>query len=311
MSLQKVAVVALGGNALLRAGESATTERQLARAEQAAHCIAEIIAAGFRVIIIHGNGPQVGNLLLQMESCADRIPPSPLDFAVAATQGMMGYSLEQALRNELSRRAIAAEVSTLVTLVAVDPADPAFEHAEKPIGPVLSPERAEHIRIFEHASVVEERGRGFRKVVASPRPISLIEAGILRKLVHAGVIVLAGGGGGIPVVRTSDGNLKGVEAVIDKDRTAVLLARAVRATHLFILTEVEYVQERFGRPDATNLVHTTAARISELMEQGEFPPGNMGPKIEAALEFLAAGGQEVVITSLEALPRKTGTHIHP
>lgn len=311
MSLQKVAVVALGGNALLRAGETATAERQRARAEQAAHCIAEIIAAGFRVVVIHGNGPQVGNLLLQMESCAERIPPSPLDVAVAETQGMMGYSLELALRNELTRRSISAEVTTLMTLVEVDPSDPAFEHAEKPIGPVLSPERAEHIRIFEHASVVEERGRGFRKVVPSPRPISLIEAGILRQLVHAGAIVMAGGGGGIPVIRTPQGQLQGVEAVIDKDRTAVLLARAVRASHLFILTEVEYVQEKFGLPDATNIEYATAARVSELMELGEFPPGNMGPKIEAALDFLASGGQEVVITSLDALPRKTGTHIHP
>jgi len=306
-----VAVMRLGGNGLLGAGEEATIERQIARAEQAAHCIAEIIAAGFRVVIIHGNGPQVGNLLLQMESAAERIPPSPLDVAVASTQGTMGYLLERALRNELLKRSVPSEVTTLLTLVEVDPQDPAFEHAEKPVGPVLSPERARYMRVVEHASIVEERGRGFRKAVPSPMPKSLVEAGILRTLVQAGIIVMAGGGGGIPVVRSSDGTLSGIEAVIDKDRTAVLLARAVHATHLVILTEVEYVQERFGQPNATSIAEASAARMSELLAQGEFPPGNMGPKIEAALDFLAAGGQEVIITSLEALPRKTGTHIHP
>ncbi len=206
------------------------------RAEQAAHCIAETIAAGFRVVIIHGNGPQVGNLLLQMESAAERIPPSPLDVAVAATQGTMGYS---------------------------------------------------------------------------PLPIKLIEAGILHTLVEAGIIVMAGGGGGIPVVREPNGMLRGIEAVIDKDRTAVLLTRAVCATHLIILTEAEYVHERFGHPDAKPIVEANASRMAELLAQGEFPSGNMGPKIEAALDFLASGGQEVIITSLEALPRATGTRIHP
>jgi carbamate kinase len=246
-----------------------------------------------------------------MESAAERIPPSPLDVAVAATQGTMGYSLERALRNELLSRAIAAEVTTLLTLVEVDPADPAFQHPEKPVGPVLSLERARHMRVVEHASVVEERGRGFRKTVPSPQPITLIEAGILHTLVEAGIIVMAGGGGGIPVVREQNGMLRGIEAVIDKDRTAVLLTRAVRATHLIILTEVEYVHERFGQPDAKPIVEANVSRMAELLAQGEFPPGNMGPKIEAALDFLASGGQEVIITSLEALPRATGTRIHP
>ncbi|MBK9260750.1 MAG: carbamate kinase [Polyangiaceae bacterium] len=311
MNSRKVAVVALGGNALLRAGEVATSEVQTARAEQAAHCIAELITTGFRVVIIHGNGPQVGNLLLQMESAAARVPPSPLDVAVAATQGTMGYLLERALRNELSRRAVSAEVTTLLTLVEVDPADPAFVHPEKPVGPVLSPERARHMRVVEHASIVEERGRGFRKTVPSPLPISLVEAGILRTLVDAGIIVMAGGGGGIPVVREQNGVLRGIEAVIDKDRTAVLLARAVRATHLVILTEVEYVEEHFGQVNATPILKANASRMRELLERGEFPPGNMGPKIEAALDFLKTGGEEVIITSLEALPRQVGTHILP
>jgi len=311
MNSRKVAVVALGGNALLRTGEVATPETQSARAEQAAHCVAELMTRGFRIVMIHGNGPQVGNLLLQMEFAAVRVPPSPLDVVVAATQGTMGYLLERALRNELLHRKLSAEVTTLLTLVEVDPADPAFEHPEKPVGPVLSPERARHVRVVEHASVVEERGRGFRKAVPSPLPISLVEGGILRTLVNAGIIVMAGGGGGIPVVREADGVLRGIEAVIDKDRTAVLLARAVSATHLFILTEVEFVQEHFGRPEATPIVRTNASRMRELLAQGEFPPGNMGPKIESALDFLETGGEEVIITSLEALPRGTGTHIHP
>lgn len=311
MNSRKVAIVALGGNALLRAGEVATSEVQTARAEQAAHCIAELMTTGFRVVIIHGNGPQVGNLLLQMESAAARVPPSPLDVAVAATQGTMGYLLERALRNELSKRAVSAEVTTLLTLVEVDPTDPAFVHPEKPVGPVLSPERARHMRVVEHASIVEERGRGFRKTVPSPLPISLVEAGILRTLVDAGIIVIAGGGGGIPVVREQNGVLRGIEAVIDKDRTAVLLARAVRATHLVILTEVEYVEEHFGQANATPILKTNASRMHELLERGEFPPGNMGPKIEAALDFLKTGGEEVIITSLESLPRQVGTHILP
>jgi len=310
MSKRKVAIVALGGNALLRAGESATPEIQITRAARAAHCIAETIAAGFRVVIIHGNGPQVGNILLQMEMAAARVPPSPLDVAVAATQGTMGYLLECALRNELLSRGIQGEVTSLLTLVEVDPADPAFQHPEKPVGPVLTPERARHLRVVEHASVVEERGRGFRKTVPSPEPLSLVEAGILRTLVDAGVIVLCGGGGGIPVARAEDGALRGIEAVIDKDRTSVLLARAAAATHLVILTEVDHVFERFGQPDATPIHEADAARMADLLARGEFPPGNMGPKIEAALAFLGAGGEEVLITSLEALPSGAGTRIH-
>ena len=315
MSTHNVAVVALGGNALLRAGESATASGQAARAKQAAHCIAETIAAGFRVIVIHGNGPQVGNLLLQMESAADRIPPSPLDEAVAATQGTMGYLLERALRNELLSRGLNAEVTTLLTLVEVRPDDPAFSHPEKPVGPVLSAERAQHLRVIEHASVVEERGRGFRKTVPSPAPLALVEAGILRTLVEANYIVLAGGGGGIPVVREASGALAGIEAVIDKDRTAVLLARAVKATHLIILTEVELVYEAFGTAAQKPISSANAAVMAEHLKRGEFPPGNMGPKIEAALTFLAEGGEEVLITSLEALPQamagQTGTRIKP
>lgn len=315
MSTRKVAVIALGGNALLRAGESATELVQEKRATQAAHCIAETIAAGFRVVVIHGNGPQVGNLLLQMESARERIPPSPLDVAVASTQGTMGYLLERALRNELGHRGLSAEVTTLLTLVTVRPDDPAFLHPEKPVGPVLSPERARYLRVVEHAAVVEEKGRGYRKTVPSPEPLSLVEAGILRTLVEAGYIVMAGGGGGIPVVREASGELRGIEAVIDKDRTAVLLARAVSATHLMILTEVERVYEAFGTPNQKPIPTANAQFMAEHLHRGEFPPGNMGPKIEAALTFLSEGGEEVLITSLEALPRamarETGTWIVP
>ena len=204
-------------------------------------------------------------------------------------------------------------MTTLLTLALVRADNPAFEHPEKPVGPVLSAERARYLRVVEHAAVVEERGRGFRKTVPSPEPLALVEAGILRTLVDAGYVVMAGGGGGIPVVRGPSGALSGVEAVIDKDRTAVLLARAVRATHLVILTEVEFVYEAFGTASQRPIAAATAAFVAELAGRGEFPPGSMGPKIEAALAFLEGGGEEVLITSLEALPRamagETGTRI--
>ena len=313
MSRARTAVVALGGNALLPPGERGTQKEQTRRARAAARRIAEVAGRGFRVVVVHGNGPQVGNLLIQMEEGASHVPPYSLDLCVAATQGTIGFLLEEGLRNELLARRIRRPVATILTLAVVDARDPAFRHPEKPVGPLLTAQRVRYLRMVEHAAVVEEAGRGHRKVVPSPEPRGIIPAEVLRALVHSGAVVIAGGGGGIPVVRDPGGTLRGVEAVVDKDRTAALVAEAVEATHLFILTEVPCVYERFGTSRQRPLRRVRAAEMEARLAAGEFPAGSMGPKIESALDFLARGGREVVITSIAALPRAlsgaTGTRI--
>lgn len=311
--VRPLAVVAFGGNALLRPGDSGTTAQQLQRARDAVRHLLPILARGYELIVVHGNGPQVGNLLMQYEMASGEVPPQTLDFCVAQTQGSLGLLIELAFANELPRAGFRKEVATFITQVQVDAADPAFLTPSKPIGPFFSRERALALEEDLGWKMIEDSGRGWRKVVASPRPQVIRGVGVVAALVNRGHIVVAGGGGGIPVVVSAEGEARGVEAVIDKDYTASMLAASLSADLFIILTGVERVARDFGLPTQTALPEMTVAMARKLAAEGQFPPGSMGPKIEAAARFVESGGRQVLITRAEslsaALEGKTGTLI--
>lgn len=287
--MTKTAVVALGGNALTRAGEAGTCEEMLANAAAMASAINDVIEAGWRVVIVHGNGPQVGSLALQQEATAT-VPAQPLALLNAMTQGLLGSIIARAI--DLLRGPGTA--AALVTHVTVDPADPAFGRPSKPIGPFFERTEARRLAGERDWMVRPDSGRGYRRVVASPEPASVIEIGALRALVNAGHLVIAGGGGGIPVAGPGG---RTVDAVIDKDRAAGLIARLLRAEALLLVTAVDRVMLDYGTPAQAELGTITAAEAARHLAAGQFPPGSMGPKIEAALRFLAEGGEVAVITS--------------
>jgi len=311
--VRPLAVVAFGGNALLRPGDPGTTAGQLARAREAVRNLLPILGRGFEMIVVHGNGPQVGNLLLQAEIAAERIPPQTLDFCVAQTQGSLGFLLELAFADELPRAGFRKEVVTFLTQVEVDAADPAFLAPSKPIGPYFSAERAAWLMETHGWAMVEDAGRGWRKVVASPKPRSIRGVPVAARLVNGGHIVIAAGGGGIPVVVPEEGEVRGVEAVIDKDYAAAMLAGQLKADLFVILTGVERVMRDFGRPTETPLPEIDVETARRMLAEGQFPPGNMGPKIDAAIRYVEGGGRQVLITRAEsldaALDGKTGTLI--
>lgn len=301
--VRPLAVVAFGGNALLRPEDSGTTAEQLARARQAVRPLFPILGRGYELVVVHGNGPQVGNILLQSEEAAARVPPQSLDFCVAQTQGSLGFLLELAFGNELPRAGFRKEVVTVVTQVEVDAADPAFLRPSKPIGPFFTRDQAQTLQERHGWTMVEDAGRGWRKVVASPKPRSIRGVDVVSTLVNRGCIVIAAGGGGIPVVVPTEGDLRGVEAVIDKDYAASMLAATLAADLFIILTGVERVSRDFGKPSETALPRITMGEARELLAQGQFPPGSMGPKIDAAVRFVEAGGREVLITRAESLEK--------
>jgi carbamate kinase len=311
--VRPLAVVAFGGNALLRPEDSGDTETQLARARTAVRQLLPILNRGYELIVVHGNGPQVGNLLLQAEIAAGEIPPQTLDVCVAQTEGSMGFLLELAFDNELKAAGFRKRVITLVTQVQVDAADPAFLEPSKPIGPFFARGRAEAIEKTAGSTMVEDAGRGFRKVVASPKPLAIRNVDLIASLVNRGSIVIAAGGGGVPVVVPEQGEARGVEAVIDKDYAASMLAASLSADLFVILTGVERVSRDFGKPTETPLPRLDVAAARALLAEGQFPPGSMGPKIDAAIRFVEAGGREVLITRAEclstALDGETGTVI--
>ena len=311
--VRPLAVVAFGGNALLRPGDSGTTAQQLERAREAVRHLLPILARGYELVVVHGNGPQVGNLLIQSELAAKQIPPQTLDYCVAQTQGSLGFLLELAFANELPRAGFRKDVATFLTEVRVDAADPAFLSPSKPIGPFFSQERATVLVESHGWKMMEDAGRGWRKVVASPRPHSIRGTAIVAALIHRGHIVIAGGGGGIPVVVSEEGEARGVEAVIDKDYTASRLATSLSADLFIILTGVERVSRDFGKATETSISEMDAATARRMLEEGQFPPGSMGPKIDAAAGYIEAGGREVLITRAEslsdALEGRTGTWI--
>jgi len=289
--MAKTAVIALGGNALTRAGQPGTYDEMLANAAVMAAAVNEVIEAGWRVVIVHGNGPQVGNLALQQEATT-MVPAQPLALLNAMTQGELGSVIACAI--DLLRGQGTA--SALVTHVTVDPADPAFQSPSKPIGPFFERSEAQQLAASRGWVVKPDSGRGYRRVVASPEPTGVIEIDALRALVSAGHLVIAAGGGGIPV---ADAGTCGaiVDAVIDKDRAAGLIARLLGAQALLLVTAVDRVMLDYGTPKQSELGTITAAEAARYLDDGQFPPGSMGPKIESALRFLADGGELAVVTS--------------
>jgi carbamate kinase len=312
VAFMKTILIAIGGNSLIRAGEKGTFAEQAANARRTAQAIVGLIGEGHRLVITHGNGPQVGADLLRSERAIDQVPGLPLDVCGAATQGEIGYLLAQSLRNELQRAGLHIPVVSVVTQSVVSKDDPAMQHPSKPIGPFYSHADAEERRRALGWQIVEDAARGYRRVVPSPDPTAVVEEKIIRQLVNDGVLVVACGGGGIPVVE-EDGSLRGVEAVIDKDRASALLASVLGVDLFAISTDAEYVYLDYKKPTEQPLTCVTASEMERHLREGQFPPGNMGPKIESALRFLQAGGGEVIITSYEHLAEavhgSAGTHI--
>jgi len=307
-------VIALGGNAILRHRETGTAEEQAANVRRASHEIAGIVGEGYAVVITHGNGPQVGDILLKNEMAKDVLPPMPLDVCGAESQGMIGYLLQQSMQEALTAAGIGCPVATVLTQTLVAGDDPAFENPTKPIGPFYTAMQARRLQEEMGWRMVQIPRQGYRRVVPSPRPIALMEGEAILRLFLAGVIVIAAGGGGVPVVAKPGSMLRGVEAVVDKDYTAALLARLVGAIDLLILTDVERVAVNYGRPGQQDIHEMTVAEARDHLAAGQFPPGSMGPKIESAIDFLEAGGERAIIASLEqaslALSGRAGTLIH-
>lgn len=310
--MTKTALVAVGGNSLIRAGEKGTIAEQLANTRRTATAIVGLIRLGYRLVITHGNGPQVGAQLLRSERASAVAYSQTLDVCGAASQGEIGYLLAQSLRNGLAAEGLHVPVVSLVTQTLVSPDDPAMQHPSKPIGPFYSKADAEakHRELGWH--IVEDASRGYRRVVPSPEPIEIVELDAIRSLVDQGVLVVSVGGGGVPVV-SEHGELKGVEAVIDKDRASALLASELGVDSFIISTDTDYVYLNYKRPGQVPLTRVTAAEMKKHLRAGHFPPGNMGPKVESVLRFLESGGHEAVITSFEhlhdAVTGAAGTHI--
>ena len=307
-------LIAVGGNSLIRAGEKGTIAEQLANARRTAAAIVGLIQDGFHLVVTHGNGPQVGAQLLRSERAADQVPAQPLDVCGAASQGEIGYLLSQSLQDELAIAGEHVRVVSLVTQSIVSATDPAMKQPSKPIGPFYSRVQAEERKRLLGWEIVEDASRGYRRVVPSPEPVEIVELDVIRSLVSQGVLVVACGGGGIPVVR-ENGDLHGVEAVIDKDRASDLLASQLGVDVFAISTDTDYVYLDDKKPTQRPLTRVTASDLRQHYSAGHFPPGNMGPKVESALHFLQAGGKEVVITSYEhlrdAVAGRAGTHILP
>jgi carbamate kinase len=308
-----IILVALGGHAFMQRGEKGTVEIQERNAAKICNTLQILVERGYKVVITHGNGPQVGDLLLLNESGDTSVPKMPLDVLVAQTEGSLGYFLQQAMLNTLRRSGQKRYVVTVVTQVLVDPNDEAFKKPTKPIGPFLGKEEAESRRDHLGWKIVDDSGRGWRRVVPSPKPIKVIQRHMIRESAEAGHIVIAGGGGGIPIVKKPDGSYEGVEAVIDKDLTSSILATEIGAEIFIILTEVPCVYTGYGTPNKAPIGAITAEQLGEMCAAGEFPAGSMGPKVAAAREFLERGGKRAIITDPETMPDallgRGGTHI--
>jgi carbamate kinase len=308
-------VVAFGGNALIKKGQEGTQWEQQENAAETAAMLMPLVRDGHDLVVVHGNGPQVGNILIQVEEAVNKVPPLSLDVCVAASEGSIGYLLELAILNALRREKVRREVVTLVSEVLVDQEDEGFRRPTKPIGPFYTRFRSEFLIHKQGWNMVEDSGRGWRKVVPSPRPLEVIQMKAIREAVETGHLVIAAGGGGIPVYRDAEGELKGVEAVIDKDYTAGLVAAGVGADLFVILTGVDQVSLNFGRPDETRLRRMTVSEARAHLAEGQFPDGSMGPKVRAGLEFVEKSGHEVMITSAprlaQAVQGRVGTRIVP
>lgn len=305
-------MLAVGGNSLIRSKDKTSFADQLQSVRDTSRHIADLVEAGNEVVVTHGNGPQVGYILIRSHLSRNRLPEVPFDACSAQTQGEIGYMLQQSLDNEFHRRGVKKPVATVMSQVVVESADPAFEHPSKPVGPFYTKAEANRLEKELGWTVREDAGRGFRRLVPSPRPVAVVEQQEIECLLEAGTVVIACGGGGIPVVRR-DGQLTGVAAVIDKDLASSLLAGMLGAGRLVISTAVPEVYVDFGQPGQRPIREARAAEMKEHVAAKQFPSGSMGPKIEAALDFLCRGGKEVIITDPEhlsdALVGKAGTRI--
>jgi carbamate kinase len=310
--LRKTAVVAIGGNSLIRDEDHQTVADQFKTARETCTHIASMAEQGWKIVVTHGNGPQVGFILLRSEMASKVVHTVPLDSCDAETQGELGYMIQQCLDNEFHSRGIKETVATVVTQVLVRKNDPAFKNPTKPIGPFYSQRKAEKYRKERKWRVIEDAGRGWRRVVPSPMPVGIVEQEAIKTLVDNGVVVIAAGGGGIPVIKERD-KLKGVEAVIDKDYASAILAVGLRADLFLISTTVEKVALNFGKSNQKLLDKMTLDEAKKYYKQGHFPRGSMGPKILAIINYLENGGKEAVITNPQnlenALRKKAGTHI--
>ena len=311
MEYKDTIVLALGGNAILQPGQRGASTEQMENVYKTCMQIAQMIKDGHRVVITHGNGPQVGNILIQNSEGAGKVPAMPLDICGAESQGMMGYMIQQQLANILHDDDINVPVVTMITQMVVDKGDPAFLKPTKPVGPFYSKEYADE-RMKKGEVWIEDAGRGFRKVVPSPTPISIVEIDTILSLIDSGCVVIANGGGGIPVIE-EDGRYKGVEAVIDKDFGGERLASYVRADTFMILTDVPYVYINYRKPEEKALNEINLEDIVKYQSEGHFKAGSMGPKVEACRRFISNGGKNAIITSLDnallALEGKAGTRI--
>lgn len=311
--MSKVAVVAVGGNSLIKDKDHQAVPDQYAAAYETSLHICDMIEMGYNTIVTHGNGPQVGFILLRSDAAKDQLHEVPLDYCGADTQGAIGYMFQMALGNIFKERGIDKNAVTVITQVVVDKEDSAFKNPSKPIGPFYSKEEALQRKEKMGWDVVEDAGRGWRRVVASPIPVEIVEEEAINDLIGKGFTVVAVGGGGIPVIRDDEGKLKGIAAVIDKDHASALLASNIKADLFVISTAVEKVCLNFGKPDQKELDNLTLAECKKYMEDGHFKPGSMLPKIKAIVSFLEKGGKKAIITNPEnirkALEGKTGTHI--
>lgn len=309
----KVAVVAIGGNALIKPGEEGSIYQQFANARETCSNLLRLVERGYEIVLTHGNGPQVGFALRRHERSRDVIPPYPLGVCVAETVGSMGYMLQQTMQNTVKKAGFKKDTVTVITQVVVDDKDPSFREPTKPIGQFFTKEEIDAKVEGDKWNVVEDSGRGWRRVVPSPRPIRIVEKDTIGHLLERGKIVVACGGGGLPVIELDDGTLEGVEAVVDKDYASSKLAQQLGIDEFIILTNVDKVALNFGKPDEVLLDRLTASEAKRYLEEGHFAPGSMGPKIEAAVEFLENGGTKVLITSHEnlmnAVDGKAGTVI--
>ncbi|WP_086312113.1 carbamate kinase [Enterococcus sp. 7F3_DIV0205] len=305
-------VIALGGNAILKPNQEATLEVQLGNVKASAELVAKIEEIDYEIVLTHGNGPQVGNILRQNEEAKDVVPPFPLDVCNAESQGFIGYMLEQSLKNSLEEKGLTSNVITLLTQTEVSAEDEAFDKPNKPIGIFYSEEEAKQMEQEKNWVMMEDAGRGYRRVVPSPQPKAIHGVDAMVNLLSRNTIVIAGGGGGIPVVRDQNGLLKGIEAVIDKDRTGKKLAEQIDANVFMMLTDVSNVYINYGKENQEKLETISVKQAQQYMDEGHFADGSMGPKMEAAIGF-AAQGKTAIICSLEeadqALLGRAGTRI--
>ena len=297
--MKETIVIAIGGNAIHKEGQKGTMEEQIQNINETADIVADLIELGYKVVITHGNGPQVGANLIQKESAKDIVPSHPLDFCVAETQGSIGYMILLSLNNCLKARGVSHNTAAVLTQVEVDKNDPAFGNPTKPIGPFYTENESKELERTKGHKMVEDSGRGYRRVVPSPKPVKIVESAMVKALAESATVI-AVGGGGIPCYLENNA-YRGIEAVIDKDYASALLASEIGADCYVMLTGVSKVAVNFGKPDQRDLSVISAAEAQMYYDEGQFPPGSMGPKIDAAIKYLNKGGKKVIITSIDAL----------